>query len=55
VVALQSLGVVYGDIGTSPLYVFKSIFGGVPPANTDDYIGACSLIIWALTLIVCFV
>ncbi|CAA0832226.1 Potassium transporter 11 [Striga hermonthica] len=48
--AFQSLGVVYGDLGTSPLYVFYNTF----PHNIDepeDVIGALSLIIYSLTLI----
>ncbi|KAL1538469.1 peroxysomal 3-ketoacyl-CoA thiolase A (THIL) [Salvia divinorum] len=48
--AFQSLGVVYGDLGTSPLYVFYNIFPhGVD--DTEDIIGALSLIIYSLTLI----
>uniref|UniRef100_A0A0D9XGU7 Potassium transporter n=1 Tax=Leersia perrieri TaxID=77586 RepID=A0A0D9XGU7_9ORYZ len=48
--AFQSLGVVFGDLGTSPLYVFCNIF----PHNIEDteqVIGALSLIIYSLTLI----
>lgn len=41
---------IYGDIGTSPLYVFSSTFP-TPPSN-EDLVGALSLIIWAITLIV---
>ncbi|CAO2168382.1 unnamed protein product [Urochloa humidicola] len=48
--AFQSLGVVFGDLGTSPLYVFYNIFPhGVD--NDEDVIGALSLIIYTLTLI----
>lgn len=48
--AFQSLGVVYGDLGTSPLYVFYNTFPrGVE--DTEDIIGALSLIIYSLTLI----
>lgn len=48
--AYQSLGVVYGDLGTSPLYVFKSTFvKGVQ--SRDDIIGALSLILYTLTII----
>jgi KUP system potassium uptake protein len=48
--AFQSIGVVYGDIGTSPLYVFSSTFTkGI--AHQDDIIGAFSLIIYSLTLL----
>lgn len=48
--AFQSLGVVYGDLGTSPLYVFYSTFSrGI--RDPEDVIGALSLIIYSLTLI----
>ncbi|XP_031130133.1 potassium transporter 11-like [Ipomoea triloba] len=48
--AFQSLGVVYGDLGTSPLYVFYNTFPhGIE--DTEDIIGALSLIIYSLTLI----
>uniref|UniRef100_A0A803MTB9 Potassium transporter n=1 Tax=Chenopodium quinoa TaxID=63459 RepID=A0A803MTB9_CHEQI len=48
--AFQSLGVVYGDLGTSPLYVFYNTFPhGVK--HHDDVIGALSLIIYSLTLV----
>ncbi|KAK0277808.1 hypothetical protein LTR35_009644 [Friedmanniomyces endolithicus] len=49
--AYQSIGVIYGDIGTSPLYVFSSVFGNTPPAR-DDLIGVLSLIIWSLIMMV---
>ncbi|KAK9243438.1 potassium transporter [Lipomyces tetrasporus] len=48
--AYQSIGVIYGDIGTSPLYVYSSTFLSDP--SYDDLIGALSLIIWSITLIV---
>lgn len=48
--AYQSLGVIYGDIGTSPLYVFSSTFSDNP--SQEDVLGATSLIIWALTIMV---
>ncbi|KAG5015135.1 hypothetical protein JHK85_021271 [Glycine max] len=48
--AFQSLGVVYGDLGTSPLYVFYNTFpNGVK--DEEDVIGALSLIIYSLTLV----
>lgn len=48
--AFQSLGVVFGDLGTSPLYVFYNAFPhGVN--DDEDVIGALSLIIYTLTLI----
>jgi len=46
----QSIGVIYGDIGTSPLYVYSSTFSS--PPSYDDLLGALSLIIWTITLIV---
>ena len=48
--AYQSTGVIYGDIGTSPLYVYSSTFTSNP--SYEDLLGALSLIIWAITLIV---
>lgn len=46
---LITLGIVFGDIGTSPLYVLKAIIGGVPVSKEYIY-GALSCIIWTLTL-----
>jgi KUP system potassium uptake protein len=51
---LAALGVVYGDIGTSPLYTVKEVFAphtGVV-LNSDNIIGAVSAILWALMLVV---
>ncbi|KUJ20933.1 putative potassium transporter 5 [Mollisia scopiformis] len=48
--AYQSTGVIYGDIGTSPLYVYSSTFTSQP--SYDDLVGALSIIIWTLTLMV---
>ena len=48
--AYQSTGVIYGDIGTSPLYVYSSTFSA--PPSYDDLLGALSIIIWSLTIIV---
>ncbi|KAM3700112.1 hypothetical protein ACJW31_05G075100 [Castanea mollissima] len=46
----QSIGVVYGDIGTSPLYVYASTFtDGIK--HNDDILGVLSLIFYSLTLI----
>ncbi|KAL6217264.1 hypothetical protein ACLB2K_010481 [Fragaria x ananassa] len=48
--AFQSIGIVYGDIGTSPLYVYASTFSkGIK--DTDDILGVLSLIIYTITLI----
>lgn len=49
----MAIGIVYGDIGTSPLYVMKAILNGLPggqQSNPDYIIGAISCIIWTLTL-----
>jgi KUP system potassium uptake protein len=54
ILALGALGVVYGDIGTSPLYALRSCFsahGGVAPTH-DNVLGLLSLIFWSLILIV---
>lgn len=51
---LVTLGIVYGDIGTSPMYTMKAIIagnGGLLTMSTDVVLGALSLIIWTLTLI----
>jgi K+ transporter len=48
--AFQSLGVVFGDLGTSPLYVFSNIFPH-EIEDTEQIIGALSLVIYSLTLI----
>ena len=51
---LGALGVVYGDIGTSPLYALNFMFfghGGVP-LSPDNIVGGISLVVWALTLVV---
>ena len=47
---LVTIGIVFGDIGTSPLYVMKAITGVNPDYNADYIIGAVSCIIWTLTL-----
>ncbi|CAK9135500.1 unnamed protein product [Ilex paraguariensis] len=48
--ALQSIGIVYGDIGTSPLYTIGSTFpNGIK--HNDDILGVLSLILYTLTLI----
>jgi len=48
--AYQSIGVIYGDIGTSPLYVFSSTFSSEP--SHEDLVGVLSIVIWALTMMV---
>lgn len=52
---IGSIGVVFGDIGTSPLYAFREAVraaSGGSPANTEAVFGVLSLIFWALILIV---
>jgi KUP system potassium uptake protein len=52
--AFQSLGVIYGDVGTSPLYVYSETYVlNQNPAgpSKEDLVGVLSLIIWTLTLI----
>ena len=52
VLALSAIGVVFGDIGTSPLYAVKEIFGSHLPIDKLHVLGVLSLIFWALTLVV---
>jgi KUP system potassium uptake protein len=47
---IVTLGIVYGDIGTSPLYVMKAIIGANPHLDANYIIGAVSCIIWTITL-----
>ena len=50
---LAALGIVYGDIGTSPLYALKEIFHGGRLAPTpDNILGVLSLIFWTLTTVI---
>ncbi|XP_003570498.1 potassium transporter 25 isoform X2 [Brachypodium distachyon] len=52
--AYQSLGVVYGDVATSPLYVYKSAFAGDDirhSAGNEEIYGVLSFVFWTLTLI----
>lgn len=54
VLAFAALGIVYGDIGTSPLYAINEIFfghGGLS-VSPENVLGAISLVVWSLTLIV---
>ena len=51
---LVTIGIVYGDIGTSPLYVMKSIMegnGGISGVDEQFIIGSLSLVIWTITLL----
>lgn len=49
--AFQTLGVVYGDMGTSPLYVFADVFSKVPVESDVDVLGALSLVMYTIALI----
>lgn len=56
VLALAALGVVYGDIGTSPLYALKECFSlehGVAPTR-ENVMGVLSLVFWAMNFVVSF-
>ncbi|XP_010653300.1 putative potassium transporter 12 isoform X1 [Vitis vinifera] len=49
--AFQTLGVVYGDMGTSPLYVFSDVFSKVPIESEVDVLGALSLVMYTIALL----
>lgn len=49
--AFQTLGVVFGDVGTSPLYTFSVMFSKAPVNGKEDVIGALSLVLYTLILI----
>lgn len=54
--SLAALGVVYGDIGTSPLYALKECFGekhGIPPTPAN-VLGVLSLIVWSMNFVVSY-
>ncbi|TIH14031.1 potassium transporter [Marinifilum sp. JC120] len=53
--ALGALGVVFGDIGTSPLYAMKACFSGhhAVVLNAANVLGVLSLIIWSLLIVIC--
>src|SRR3546814_7150482 len=52
--ALWAVGVVFGDIGTSPLYAFRETFVGHHPLAVDNLhvLGVLSLIFWSMMLVV---
>ncbi len=52
--SLTALGVVYGDIGTSPLYALRECFYGLHavPATSDNILGVLSLIFWSLIFVI---
>ncbi|OVA03729.1 potassium transporter [Macleaya cordata] len=49
--AFQTLGVVYGDMGTSPLYVFSDVFSKVQIKSEIDVLGALSLVMYTIALL----
>ncbi|XP_016496048.1 potassium transporter 7 isoform X2 [Nicotiana tabacum] len=49
--AFQTLGVVFGDVGTSPLYTFSVMFSKAPVNGNEDVLGALSLVLYTLILI----
>lgn len=53
---VAAVGVVYGDIGTSPLYTLKEVFTGGygVSVNHDGVLGILSLILWSLLWVVSF-
>ena len=53
-VAVTALGIVYGDIGTSPLYAIKECFNGAHAvaATEHNVLGVLSLVFWSLTIVV---
>ena len=53
ILSLGALGIVYGDIGTSPLYTVKTMFASVPVSN-ENIIGGISTIIWLINIVVTF-
>ena len=54
ILALAALGVVYGDIGTSPLYALKEVFAGAHPVpiTAANIMGILSLVFWSLVIVV---
>jgi KUP system potassium uptake protein len=52
VLVLGALGVVYGDIGTSPIYAFREAMAHAGSSSQNEILGLLSLIVWALTLTV---
>ncbi len=54
--ALVALGVVFGDIGTSPLYALRECLNHAKPSEGSpvDVLGPLSLMFWSLFVMVCF-
>lgn len=51
ILVFQTLGVVFGDVGTSPLYTFSVMFNKAPVNGDEDILGALSLVLYTLILI----
>ncbi len=53
---IGAMGVVYGDIGTSPLYAVNEVFfgHGAVPSTKENVVGCISLVLWTITLVVLF-
>ncbi len=55
--ALAALGIVFGDIGTSPLYALQTVFSAdhnAVEANRFDVFGVISMVFWSITIVVCY-
>lgn len=54
ILAMAALGIVYGDIGTSPLYAMKEVFAGTHPVpiTASNVLGILSLVFWSLMIVV---
>jgi KUP system potassium uptake protein len=52
--AVAAMGVVFGDVGTSPLYAFRAVFtvSGLDAGSLENVLGVLSLIFWSITLVV---
>ena len=52
--AVAAMGVVFGDVGTSPLYAFRAVFtvSDLDPGSLENVLGVLSLIFWSITLVV---
>ncbi|HEY3549121.1 MAG TPA: KUP/HAK/KT family potassium transporter [Propionicimonas sp.] len=55
--ALAALGIVFGDIGTSPLYALQTVFSAdhnAVEASRSDVFGVVSMVFWSITIVVCY-
>ncbi len=52
VLAVGALGVVFGDIGTSPLYALRTVLGESGPLTRDTVLGTTSTVIWSMVVVV---